>query len=326
MNSQPSGNRQPSSSWGKPLTISTATWWMVLVEIYPTNPVWRQVPFTLEESPQEAQDLNSEVTAALDGLLQRMKERMGQQGLLDYLGPMLKSHGQNTAAQDPTHALREVFSPFQEWLDPIVIGLLTDNLARPLTTRILDGVKSSLAIQEEHVPLNLAPPKERGKRFRGQQQPVRRLQSPRPRGQGVPVEAEVAQTVVGRVIWDATVFPVLVPQEDIQYLLSRQEHLALQRVNVMEEDSELVLEPVPWWRLDLARAKVHPTGALPLEALAWPPTPQQLDAILAGAGLGSPMAEGLIAFANALEAKTPPGWWTLEDLLFPPKPQDQTSG
>jgi hypothetical protein len=299
---------------------------MVLVEIYPTNPVWRQVPFTLEESQQEAQDLNSEVTAALDGLLQKMKERMGQQGLLDYLGSMLKNHGQNTAAQDPTLALREVFSPFQDWLDPVVIGLLTDNLARPVTTRILDGVKSSLAIQEEHVPLNLAPPDERGKRFRGQQQQVRRLQAPRGRGQAGPVESEVAQTVVGRVIWDATLLPVLVPQEDIQYLLSRQEHLALQKVEVRAADSALVLEPVPWWRLDLVRAKVQVKGAFPLGALAWPPTPGQLDATLAGAGLGSPMAEGLVAFANALEANTPPGWWTLEDLLFPPKQENQMPG
>lgn len=325
MNLQRSANRLPSTSWGKPLTISTAAWWMVLVEIYTTSPVWRQVPFTLEES-QEAQDLNSEVTAALDGLLQRMKERMGQKGLLDYLGPLLHNHGQNTAAQDPTLALREIFSPFQDWLDPVVIGLLTDNLARPVTTRILDGVKASLAIQEEHVPLSLAPPDERGKRFRGQQQPVRRLQAPRVRGQAGPVESEVAQTVVGRVIWDATLLPILVPQEDIQYLLSRQEHLALQKVEVKAADSALVLEPVPWWRLDLVRAKVHSKGALPLRALAWPPTPQQLDAILAGAGQGSPMAEGLAAFANALEAKSPPGWWTLEDLLFAPKPQDQTFG
>ena len=326
MNSQHWGNILPSGSWGNPLTISTGTWWMVLVEIYMTHPVWRQVPFTLEEDQKEAKDLNSEVSAALNVLLQRMKEGMAQQGLLDYLGPMLKSRGQNTAAQDPTLTLREVFTPFEQWLDPMVVGLLTDNLAPSLTTRILDGVKSSLAIQEEHVPLNLAPPDERGRRFRGQQQSIRRLQSPRHRGQTGPVEAEIAQTVVGRSIWDATLLPVLVPQEDIQYLLSRQEHLALQKVTVTAKDSGLFLEPVPWCRLDLARAKVHPKGAFPLGALQWPPTPRQLDAILAGTGMGSPMTESLLAFADALGANTPPGWWTLEDLLFPPKPENQTSG
>ena len=311
MNSPISADQSPENCWGTSRRFPRKEWWMVLAEIYETRPIWRQVLFSVVENQANPKDLESEVSSVMDSLLKKLKAQLDSPAILPYLGPFTKATSLPVLGGT-------LYDPPADWLPHILLEHLSTHLAPAMTARIMDGVQASLAIQPERTPLNLNRVGERGERYAGQQQPTRRLRAvPRHRNPSGLQESESAQTVVGRTIWDPQLMPILVPRTDIPYLLQGREHLALQRVKVNQEQEEVILNPVPWWRLDVIWAMIHPIATLPLAAMAWPPDPAALDAIRRDLPAGAPSTTGLDILAGALEATTDFAWWTLADLLDP---------
>ncbi len=280
----------PSSSpwWGEPIQIPPSQVWVAVAEIYCRRPVWRQVPYSIDGTPIP-RDLHSEVSATLEALL---------------------SHFRKDPEAFDSMTSRMVHSTHSPGVEPVLAGFLADHLAPTLTTRILDGVRASLAVQPEWVPLNLRPPGERGEHFHGHQELSRRLleQVPFP-GRTTQREVEVATTVAGREIWAAQTMPILLAKQDIPRLFFGEPHLALQRVRPEPKNGQVALVPVPFWRVDLAQPMVHPIGSIPFAAIPWPAKDAEQEI-----PQGSPAALAMAALAAHLQEEDP-AWWTLADLL-----------
>lgn len=289
MNSQNSASPSSGPLWGEPIQIPPSQLWVAVAEIYCRRPVWRQVPYSIDDGTPIPRDLHSEVGATLEMLLNHLRKDPG--------------------AFDPVTS-RMVHSTHSPDLEPVLAGFLADHLAPSLTTRILDGVRASLSVQPEWLPLNLRPPGERGEHFHSHQEPRRRLleQVPSP-GKTTQREVEVATTVVGREVWAAQTMPILLAKQDIPRLYMGDPHLALQRVSPEAQDGQVALVPVPFWRLDLAQPLVHPIGSIPFAAIPWP-----AKAAEQAMPSGSPAALALAALAAHLQEEDP-AWWTLADLL-----------
>lgn len=283
----------PSSSpwWGEPIQIPPSQLWVAVAEIYCRRPVWRQVPYSIDDGTPIPRDLHSEVGATLEMLLNHLRKDPG--------------------AFDPVTS-RMVHSTHSPDLEPVLAGFLADHLAPSLTTRILDGVRASLSVQPEWLPLNLRPPGERGEHFHSHQEPRRRLleQVPSP-GKTTQREVEVATTVVGREVWAAQTMPILLAKRDIPRLFFGDPHLALQRVRPEPKNGQVALVPVPFWRVDLAQPMVHPIGSIPFGATPWPGKDAEQ-----GMPQGSPAAQAMAALSAHLQEEDP-AWWTLADLLDP---------
>ena len=281
----------PSSSpwWGEPIQIPPSRLSVAVAEIYCRRPVWRQVPYSIDDGTPIPRDLHSEVSATLEVLL---------------------SHLRKDPETFDSLTSRMVHSTHSPGVEPVLAGFLADHLAPTLTTRILDGVRASLAVQPEWVPLNLRPPGERGEHFHGHQELSRRLleQVPIP-GRTTQREVEVATTVAGREVWAAQTMPILLAKQDIPRLYFGEPHLALQRVRPEPKNGQVALVPVPFWRLDLAQPMVHPIGSIPFAAIPWPAKDAVQDI-----PQGSPAALAMAALAAHLQEEDP-AWWTLADLL-----------
>lgn len=288
----------PSSSpwWGEPIKIPPSRVWVAVAEIYCRRPVWRQVPYSIDDGTPIPRDLHSEVSATLEALLSHFRKDPG--------------------AFDPVSS-RMVHSTHPPDLEPVLAGFLADHLAPTLTTRILDGVRASLAVQAEWLPLSLRPPGERGEHFHAHQELSRRLleQVPIP-GRTTQREVEVATTVAGREIWAAQTMPILVAKQDIPRLYMGDPHLALQRVSPETQDGQVALVPVPFWRVDLAQPMVHPIGSIPFGAIPWPAKAAEQGRDQQAPPQGSPAALAMSALAAHLQEEDP-AWWTLADLLDP---------
>lgn len=290
-----------------------------MTEIYCSRPVWRQVPFTLEENQFNPKDLKSEVGDVMKSLLDELRSRL-ESSVGAYLGPMVSQAMDRGAISSPSAVQEQVYSMLMGSLDGALLEALSEHFSGPLTTRILDGVKACLAVQMECVPLNLNPEGERGERYVGRQEAARRLHkvSRQIHPSGL-AESEIAQTVVGRVVWDPMLMPILVRKETIPELVMNPATLALQRVNWRVGGEEAELIPIPWNRVDLAHPLIHPLGALPLEDLPHPLTPEAIAALLEGPAGKSPLDVALITLKDALAASPGMAWWTLADLLDPEK-------
>ncbi len=301
--------------WGTLQRGLRSDWWILVSEIYQTRPVWRQVPFTLEENQHNPMDLKSEVGEAMSALLKELRSRL-ESSVGEYLGPLVIQAMERGALPGPSMAEEQVYSMLMGSLDKVVLEALADHFSGPLTARIMEGVKACLAVQMECVPLNMHPEGQRGERYAGKQEVARRLHkvSRQIHPSGL-AESEIAQTVVGRVVWDPMLMPILVRKEDLPNLIMNPAVLALQRIDWRVDGEDVELAPIAWSRVDLANPLVHPLGALPLEDLPDPLTPDAIKALLEGPAKGTPLDGALIALRNALEASPGMAWWTLVDLL-----------
>lgn len=317
MNSQTWDAKPCKACWGKPQRIPCKDAWILVTEIYLSRPVWRQVPFTLEENQFNPKDLKSEVGEAMNSLLKELRSRL-QSSVGEYLGPLVSQAMERGAISSPSAAQEQVYSMLMGSLDGALLEALSDHFSGPVTTRILEDVKACLAVQMECVPLNMRPEGKRGERYVGKQEAARRLHkvSRQIHPSGL-AESEIAQTVVGRVVWDPMLIPILVWKENIPGLVMNPATLALQRVDWRVDEKDVELVPMAWNRVDLAHPIVHPLGALPLEDLPNPLTPEAIAALLDGPAKGAPLDGALLALKDALEASPGMAWWTLTDVLDP---------
>lgn len=324
MNSQTSDEAARNTCWGESLRIPRSETWILVTEIFQTRPVWRQVPFTLQEDQKSPLDLESEVSVIMKSLMEGLQTRVATD-LGDYLGPQMISAATQGTTPDLSVGMEQVASMFKASVDPVILEALSEHFAGPLATRILEDVKACLSVLPERVPLNLRPEGQRGERFAGRQEPRRRLNKVSRNGHPSGLaETEIAQTVVGRVVWDPMLMPILLRKADLPYPVGNPQTLSLQRIEWPVGGQEVNLTPIPWYRLDLADPFIHPLGALPLEALPDPLTCEAIAELVDGAAKGSPLEGALIALMDSLEACPDMAWWTLADLFGPYPEKTQT--
>lgn len=316
--SSPTSDAKPCKAcWGSPQRIPCKDAWILVTEVYFSRPVWRQVPFTLEETQFNPKDLKSEVGDAMNSLLKELRDRL-ESSVDDYLGPLMLQAMERGKIPSLSVAKEQVYTELKGSLDGALLEALSEHFSGPLTTRILDGVKACLAVQMEYVPLNMRPEGKRGERYVGKQEAARRLHkvSRQIHPSGL-AESEIAQTVVGRVVWDPMLMPILVRKETIPELVMNPATLALQRVDWRVDGEEAELIPIAWNRVHLAHPLIHPLGALPLEDLPYPLTSEAIAALLEGPAKGTPLDGALIELKDALAASPGMAWWTLADVLDP---------
>jgi hypothetical protein len=282
-------------------------------------------PFTVEEGKETPRDLESEMSSAISSLLLRLKQEKASSELQRIItgSILVRSQQAMTLPAVPVELVAQ--GSFEDYLPMELIDILSQDLAPALTTRALQGVRSSLAVQFEMVPYSREPKDQRGERYASFQEATRFLskvakyQSP----SGV-VEGERTQTVIGRTIWNPSLMAILVPQEEIRGLLTHQGHLGLQKVTLQVGEGEVELLPEPWGRIDLVDARINPLVSLPLQALGWPPTKAQISAAATHYLPDSQARKGLEELAGIGDGSRE--WWTLAELFNPLEEKSQTNG
>ena len=310
--------------WGTPPNFRMEDLWLVLATVYESRPVWRMAPFTIEEGKETPRDMEAEISSAISSLLLKLKKDKEHAELERFIaGTLMKrSHQPMTLPAVPIELVAQ--GSFEDYLHPELIDLLSQELAPALTTRALQGVRSSLAVQAELVPYSREPKGERGERYASLQEASRFLAKvPKYQNPNGVVEGERTQTVIGRTIWNPSLMPILVPQWGIRNLLTYQGPLSLQKVSFAEA-AIVKLLPTRWGRIDLADAKIYPLVSLPLQEIGWPPNAQLIHTAAAGYPADSQAQRGLQELGDIPEDDRE--WWTLAEFFDPiPPPRPTTA-
>ena len=312
MSSPPPASNSDATPWGPSISCEIHDLWLVVVHLYSGNPVWRQVPLTLDESSPIPREFEAEIAEVTQKVMLALGKELAQQSHRKAIEHILASRSMARMIKEGVISEDAIEN---DWVPMQVEGQLLEALAMRMSPyvreSVLDGIRSSLSIIQETLPFSLLPPGERGERQVTMQDAS--LQ-PAIGADAIARNRLVAKTVLAKTIWPPSMMPFIIPKDWIPDLLAQRTHLAFQEVAIQLSQSDpkkIVLTPKDWTRFDLVDPMAEPLVSLPLSLVGWPPSREGLTESSKRYPERPQARAALSALAEGLQAGR---WFTLMDV------------